>query len=147
MKKLLIYIVAYNAEKFIEKTFNRIDESIFKNYSTEILISEDSSTDKTLEVLKQIRDNNKKIANVSILSNPNNLGYGGNQKIGYYYAIKNNFDYVALLHGDGQYAPEILGELVSSLEKQNAKAVFGSRMISKYGALKGGMPIYKFIGN
>ena len=92
-------------------------------------------------------ENNKKIAKVSILSNPNNLGYGGNQKIGYYYAIKNNFDYVALLHGDGQYAPEILGDLVSSLERENAKAVFGSRMINRFGALKGGMPIYKFIGN
>ena len=54
---------------------------------------------------------------------------------------------MALLHGDGQYAPEILGELVDAAIKNNSMALFGSRMISKYGALKNGMPLYKFFGN
>ena len=63
------------------------------------------------------------------------------------YSIKNNYDYVALVHGDGQYAPEVLGDLLETLKKNKSQAVFGSRMISKFGALKGGMPLYKFFGN
>jgi glycosyltransferase involved in cell wall biosynthesis len=147
MKKLLIYVVAYNHESFIEKTLSRIDESLFDNYETEILVNDDSSKDDTLRILMKIKKNFNKKVQFTILSNPKNLGYGGNQKIGYFYAIKYNFDYVVLLHGDGQYKPEIMGDLLEILEKENAKAVFGSRMISKFGALKGGMPIYKFIGN
>ena len=81
------------------------------------------------------------------MSNPDNLGYGGNQKIGYYYAIKNQYDFVALVHGDGQYAPELLDDLIEDMSQKKADAVFGSRMLIKGGALKGGMPLYKFIGN
>jgi len=120
---------------------------LFDNYETEILVNDDSSKDNTLRILKNIKKNFNKKVQFTILSNPINLGYGGNQKIGYFYAIKHDFDYVVLLHGDGQYKPEIMGDLLEIFEKENAKAVFGSRMISKFGALKGGMPIYKFIGN
>lgn len=147
MKKLLIYVVTYNHENFIHETLKRIDEKLFDNYDTEILVNDDSSTDNTLELLKKIKKNFNKKVKFTILSNPKNLGYGGNQKIGYFYSIKNNFDYVALLHGDGQYAPELMQDLMDVLQKDSSKAVFGSRMISKFGALKGGMPLYKFIGN
>lgn len=147
LKKLLIYVVTYNHEDFIERTLSRIDERLFDNYETEIVVNDDSSKDNTLRILKNIKNNFNKKVQFTILSNPMNLGYGGNQKIGYFYAIKNNFDYVVLLHGDGQYKPEIMGDLLEVLQKENASAVFGSRMISKFGALKGGMPIYKFIGN
>ena len=148
MKKLLIYIVAFNHEKFIEKVLNRIDRKIFNKFETEILINDDHSSDNTLEKIRNYKNKNKNInCKIKILSNPKNLGYGGNQKIGYHYAIKNEFEYVALLHGDGQYAPEVLENLIDEMNKQNAMAVFGSRMITKGGALKGGMPIYKFIGN
>ena len=82
-----------------------------------------------------------------VLSNPINQGYGGNQKIGYHFAIRNGFDYVALLHGDGQYAPECLPELVTPLLRDEADAVFGSRMLTPGAALRGGMPLYKFVGN
>lgn len=147
MEKLLIYVVTYNHENFIEKTLNRIDKKLFENYDTEILVNDDSSNDDTLKIIKDIKNNFKQNAKFTILSNPKNLGYGGNQKIGYFYSIKNNFDYVALLHGDGQYPPELLGELLDSIKKNNSKAIFGSRMMNKFGALKGGMPLYKFIGN
>ena len=147
MNKLLIYVVTYNHEKFIKDTLERIDKKIFDIYDTEILVNDDSSKDDTLKVIKDIKNNFNKKAKFTILSNPKNLGYGGNQKIGYFYSIKNNFDYVALLHGDGQYAPEFLEKLLDSIKINNSKAVFGSRMISRYGALKGGMPLYKFIGN
>jgi len=148
MKKLLIYIVAFNHEKFIEKVLNRIDKKIFNKFETEILINDDHSTDNTLKKIKNYKNENEnENYKINILSNPKNLGYGGNQKIGYHYAIKNKFDYVALLHGDGQYAPEVLENLIDEINKKNTMAVFGSRMITKGGALKGGMPVYKFIGN
>ena len=146
-KKILIYIVVYNHEKFIEKTINRIKDSVFSKYQTDILISDDKSDDNTFQILKEIKKNFSKNCKISILSNPVNQGYGGNQKIGYYYAIKNNFDYVVLLHGDGQYAPELIEELLEKIQLENAGAMFGSRMMKGGSALKGGMPLYKYFGN
>ena len=148
-KKLLILIVAYNHEKFIENVLGRIDKKLNEKYYVEILINDDSSSDRTLEITKNFieKNNKEKKFKYNILSNPVNQGYGGNQKIGFLYAKKNNFDYVALLHGDGQYAPECLEDLVEPLNSDDVDAVFGSRMINKGGALKGGMPLYKYVGN
>ncbi len=146
-KKLLILVVAFNHEKFIHKVLDRIDQNLSKTYDVEILINDDSSSDDTVKVTENYIKNSKKDFKYTILSNPINQGYGGNQKIGFLYAIKNNFDYVALVHGDGQYAPEYLETLVAPLANTNFDAVFGSRMINKNGAIKGGMPIYKYIGN
>ena len=70
---------------------------------------------------------------ITCLSNKSNLGYGGNQKIGYHYAIKNNFDYVVMLHGDGQYAPESIIDMIKPLTENRCSAVQGSRMINKDG--------------
>ena len=84
---------------------------------------------------------------MTILFNPINQGYGGNQKIGYHYAVTFGFDFVALLHGDGQYPPELLPELVRFLNEDKADAVFGSRMMKPLEALRGGMPLYKYAGN
>ena len=147
-KKLLIYIVAFNHEQFIKKVLDRIDEKIFEKYQTEILINDDYSDDDTLKIINEYKNKNlDKKCKITILSNPDNLGYGGNQKIGYHYAIKNQYDFVALVHGDGQYAPELLDDLIEDMSKKKADAVFGSRMLIKGGALKGSMPMYKFIGN
>ena len=146
-KKLLILIVAFNHEKFIHKVLDRINENLTNIYDVEILINDDSSFDKTVKVAKEYIENSNKKFKYTILSNPINQGYGGNQKIGFLYAIKNNFDYVALVHGDGQYAPECLELLVSPFSDNKIDAVFGSRMINKNGAIRGGMPLYKFIGN
>ena len=84
---------------------------------------------------------------ITVIRQPHNLGYGGNQKAGYRYAIDHGFDIVVLLHGDGQYAPESLPQIVAPLEHGECDAVFGSRMIVKGAARKGGMPLYKFVGN
>ena len=147
-KKLLVLIVAYNHEKFIKSVLDRINDNLFKAYEVEVLINDDSSLDNTLNITKDyVKNNSHKKIKYTVLSNPVNQGYGGNQKIGFLYAIKNNFDFVALIHGDGQYAPEYLETLVEPLNDENTDAVFGSRMINKNGALKGGMPFYKFIGN
>lgn len=144
-KKCLIYVVCYNHEKFILKTLNRIPRNLSKSYEIEILVADDKSKDGTLEETKKFKTNTFKY---NIISLHKNLGYGGNQKIGYYYSILNNFDYVVLLHGDGQYAPEYLPNILKEFEKKEFySAIFGSRMINKGSALKGGMPLYKFLGN
>ena len=144
-KKCLIYVVCYNHEKFILKTLERIPQILSEYYDIEILVANDKSKDKTLEETKKFVTKHFKY---NIISLYKNLGYGGNQKIGYYYAIKNNFDYVVLLHGDGQYAPEYLPDILNKFEeKEKISAVFGSRMLKKGSALKGGMPLYKFVGN
>ena len=146
-KKLLILITAYNVENFIKNVINRIPHNLLNvNYNYQILIIDDKSKDKTKEEIKKIKADNGHII-IKCLFNKVNQGYGGNQKIGYHYAIKNDFDYVVLLHGDGQYAPEKILDMLQPFETLDCDAVQGSRMINKLGALKGGMPIYKFIGN
>ena len=145
--KLLIYIVAFNHEKFITNLLNRIPKDLSNKFDVEILINDDYSSDDTFKKCSEFIEKTNNKLKFKILSNPINQGYGGNQKIGYHYAIKNNFDYVALLHGDGQYAPEYLENLIEPLKSDNVDAVFGSRMITKGAAIKGGMPLYKFIGN
>ncbi|HTQ98990.1 MAG TPA: glycosyltransferase [Candidatus Acidoferrum sp.] len=145
-KKVLIFIVAYNAERTIEKVLNRIPDALLQ-YDTEILVIDDASKDATFARAQEFERRLDLRFKVTALCNPVNQGYGGNQKIGYQYAIRNGFDCVALLHGDGQYAPEKLPELIEILFAQQAAAVFGSRMLEAGQALRGGMPLYKYVGN
>jgi glycosyltransferase involved in cell wall biosynthesis len=84
---------------------------------------------------------------VRVFHNQVNLGYGGNQKRGYRYAQERGFDVVVLLHGDGQYAPEVMDQLLEPLLRGEADAVLGSRMMHPGSARAGGMPLYKFAGN
>ena len=144
-KRLLIFIVAYNAETTIERVLDRIPSSLHSN-NVEVLIIDDSSKDDTFaRGLAYQRENS--VFKITVLHTPENQGYGGNQKLGYRYAIDNNFDIVALVHGDGQYAPEKLPALIGPLIRDEADAVFGSRMLDKRAARNGGMPLYKWIGN
>jgi glycosyltransferase involved in cell wall biosynthesis len=142
-KRLLIFVVAYNAETTIQSVLRRIDPALAE-YDTHILIIDDSSADHTFERAREFADAPFPI---TVLFNPVNQGYGGNQKIGFHYAIKERFDIVALVHGDGQYAPECLNSLLQPLLSGEADAVFGSRMLGRGDALRGGMPLYKLIGN
>ena len=144
-KRLLIFIVAYNAGRTIEKVLSRIPVSLH-HPNVEVLIIDDSSKDDTF--LRGLRFQQQSAAfKITVLRTPENQGYGGNQKLGYRYAIDNNFDFVALVHGDGQYAPEKLPALLEPLNAGKADAVFGSRMLEKHAAHIGGMPFYKWIGN
>ena len=148
MKKVLIFIVSYNAEAFVEKVLDRIPENVWENnaYEMEVLVIDDQSSDATVpKVLNYINNNPQR--KISVLSNSRNLGYGGNQKLGYHYALENGFDIVVLLHGDGQYAPELLHEMIVPILDDEADVTFGSRMIKKSDALRGGMPLYKWVGN
>src|SRR4051812_49256578 len=104
--RLLIFIVAYNAERTIEDVLQRIPASLDDEYEVEVLIIDDSSQDRTFERGQQARASNRLPFELHVLYNPVNQGYGGNQKIGFHFALSRGFDFVALLHGDGQYAPE-----------------------------------------
>lgn len=143
--RILILIVAYNAECTLEKVLQRIPPRIY-DYDYRILIIDDSSRDGTVVSALTYKQKHQEL-NIEVLSNPENQGYGGNQKIGYQYAIEQGFDVVALLHGDGQYAPEVLEEMVLPVLKGEAEAVMGTRMAKRFEALRGGMPLYKYIGN
>ncbi len=144
-QRVIIFVVAYNAEKTIDSVLDRIPAEL-RTRDVEVLIIDDSSKDATFQTgLK--REDQTSDFKITILRTPVNQGYGGNQKLGYRYAIDHGFDIVALIHGDGQYAPEKLPELLVPFFEGKADAVFGSRMIRKNDALAGGMPLYKWIGN
>lgn len=145
--RVLVFIVAYNAEKTIGSVVGRIPAALADTYDIEILIIDDASSDRTFERGHTVQSAGGAPFPIRVLVNPVNQGYGGNQKLGYHYALKYGFDFVALVHGDGQYAPECLPELLEPLRMHQASAVFGTRMMVAQNALKGGMPLYKFVGN
>lgn len=144
--KLLIFVVAYNAETTLANTLARIPENIYKEYDSSILILDDSSRDRTFAEGINFSKLHPDIK-ITVMRNPENQGYGGNQKLGYNYAVKYGYDIVVMLHGDGQYAPESLPALIKPIACGEAEVVFGSRIMGGSSALKGGMPLYKFIGN
>ncbi|MBM6546489.1 glycosyltransferase [Janibacter sp. YIM B02568] len=139
-----VLVVAYNAEKTLAATLDRLPDS-FRDVVDHILLADDASQDATYEIGRAYQSTSP--LPMTVVRHPKNLGYGGNQKAGYEWAISHGLDIVVLLHGDGQYAPEIIEELVKPIAEGEADAVFGSRMMIKGGALKGGMPLYKFVGN
>ena len=138
--KVGIFIVAYNAEKTISNVIDRISDAAWGKID-EVFVFDDRSKDNTSDAISRYKGANTE--KIRVFRNNHNLGYGGNQKRGYLYAIENGFDIVVLLHGDGQYAPEMIEEMISPLESELTAAVFGSRMLEKGAALSGGMPLYK----
>lgn len=142
--RVAIFIVTYNAEHHIESVLNRIPTWVAEKLS-EIYIVDDRSTDDTFRKAKKIQWS-EEIVPLRIFQTPHNQGYGGNQKLGYSYAIQKGFDIVVLLHGDGQYAPEYLPHILAAYTEK-VDAVFGSRFLQRGNAIKGGMPIYKWLGN
>ena len=109
---------------------SRIPQSLVDDYEIKVLVINDASTDDTFEYGREIQRTKALPFPLTVLINPVNLGYGGNQKVGYHYAQKMGFDFVALPHGDGQYAPECLPDLLIPLRDGMADACFNSRMIS-----------------
>jgi glycosyltransferase involved in cell wall biosynthesis len=141
--KVGVLVVAYNAESTLHWVLDRIPSEL-RNELVEVLVMDDHSTDSTFEVAHRYVDD---ALPLTIVRHDANLGYGGNQKAGYRYAIDNGWDVVVLLHGDGQYAPEKMPDLIRPVVEDGADAVFGSRMLDPGGARRGGMPMYKFVGN
>src|SRR5262245_37198196 len=142
--RVAIFIVAYNAERHIEKVLRRIPAWVAERLA-EIFIIDDHSKDNTVAAAQKV-DWPQIYAPLRIFRTPYNQGYGGNQRLGYLYAIEQGFDIVILLHGDGQYAPEALPYILAPYA-EGADSVFGSRFINPMDAIKGGMPVYKWIGN
>jgi glycosyltransferase involved in cell wall biosynthesis/ubiquinone/menaquinone biosynthesis C-methylase UbiE len=143
--KIGILIVAYNAATTLAQVLDRVPKD-FRPRITRVFVCDDASEDSTYLVglgYKQLSTD----LPLTVIRHEDNLGYGGNQKAGYRLAIEHDLDIVVLLHGDGQYAPECLAEIVAPLERGECDAVLGSRMMVKGAARKGGMPLYKYVGN
>jgi glycosyltransferase involved in cell wall biosynthesis len=144
--RLLVFVIAYYADTTLEAVLRRMPASVLSEYDCEILVVDDASDDRTFEIGREYKRAHPEMR-VTVLRNQYNQGYGGNQKVGYAYAINHGFDLVALVHGDGQYAPEALPSLLEPFREGTADVVFGSRMMTRFGALRGGMPLYKYVGN
>lgn len=142
-KKIAIYIPAYDVSHVIPTVLDRIPEEI-KEKVVEIIVVDNASKDNTYLTVVEYK-NKKKMHNLRIIRNEKNRGYGGSQKLAYQYCIEKGYDIVAMLHGDAQYAPEYLPDLVGPVDKGEVDLMFGSRM--KGNPLKGGMSLWKYIGN
>jgi glycosyltransferase involved in cell wall biosynthesis len=134
-KKIVVVLPAYNAAQTLEKTYNEIPFDIVD----EVVLVDDVSNDDTVEVATRIGIKH-------IIKHQNNRGYGGNQKSCYDKALALNADIVIMLHPDYQYTPLLIASMAHIIANDLYPVVFGSRILGK-GALKGGMPMYKYIFN
>lgn len=142
--RISIFIPAYNATSTLPKVLDRIPRGI-RDEMQEIFVIDNDSPDNTYLVAVGYKAQNRSYE-LSVFRNKENYGYGGSQKIAYQYAIERNYDVVAMLHGDAQYAPEHLVNLLQPFRRSDkVDMVFGSRMSGA--PLKGGMPILRFLGN
>jgi len=135
-KKVAAVVVAYNAEKTLERAINGIP----KNTADHIVIVDDSSMDRTFDVAR-------KFSGATVIRHEKNRGYGAAQKTGYCAAMDLGADIIVMLHGDFQYDPALLPDMALPLAKGKADACFGSRMRSKEKAWRDGMPWWRFVAN
>lgn len=142
-RRLGVFVISYNAELLIQQTLRRIPEEVWREVEV-VYVVDDCSMDETTRKALDYPDPYGKL---KIFRNRTNRRYGGNQKFGYQYALDRGLDAVVMLHGDGQYAPEMLPDLFRPLVADEAEVVIGSRMIHRRDALRGGMPKYKFVAN
>jgi glycosyltransferase involved in cell wall biosynthesis len=134
-KKIVVVLPAYNAAKTLEITYNEIDFSIVD----EVILVDDRSRDETISVARELGIRH-------IVEHQENRGYGGNQKSCYRKALELGADIVIMLHPDYQYTPLLIPSMAHLLASGLYEVVLGSRILGK-GALKGGMPVYKYIAN
>lgn len=144
-KRIGIFVIAYNAETTLTHVLERIPAEVVAKVE-EIFVIDDCSPDRTYDIGRGYAGG-PAAAKLTVQRNSVNLMYGGNQKRGYEYAIERGLDIVVLLHGDGQYAPEVMQRMLEPLETGRAEMVMGSRMLESGAALKGHMPLYKYFGN
>lgn len=134
-KKIIVVMPAYNAAKTVEQTFKEIPFNIVD----EVILVDDHSKDETFDVAK-------KLGIHTVIRHDINKGYGGNQKTCYEAALKNGADIVVMLHPDYQYTPLLLEAMIYPIARGLFPVMLGSRILGK-GALRGGMPMYKYIAN
>lgn len=134
-RKIIVILPAYNAEKTLQKT---VEEIPFHIVDT-VILTDDYSQDKTVEIAK-------KIGIDYVIEHQKNKGYGANQKTCYKKALELEADIIIMLHPDYQYTPKLIPAMCELITNQTFDVVLGSRILSK-GALQGGMPLYKYISN
>jgi glycosyltransferase involved in cell wall biosynthesis len=134
-KKIVVVLPAYNAAKTLEKTYNEIPFDIVDD----IVLVDDNSPDDTIKVAENLGIKH-------IIKHQKNRGYGGNQKTCYAHALALGADVIIMLHPDYQYTPMLIPAMASIIAQNLYPVVLGSRILGK-GALKGGMPMYKYIAN
>lgn len=132
---VIVVMPAFNAEKTLEKTYRDLPRDLI----SEVIVVDDKSRDNTVEVAKRL--------GLNVFSHPQNLGYGGNQKTCYWEALKRNPDVVVMLHPDYQYDSTKTEDLVRPILEGQYDVMFGSRIRTRDEALKGGMPLDKYILN
>jgi glycosyltransferase involved in cell wall biosynthesis len=133
-KKIVVVMPAYNAEKTLKDTYGEIPKDIVD----EVILVDDASKDATIKVAKKL--------GIKTIVQPQNRGYGGNQKTCYKAALKSGADIVIMLHPDYQYTPKLIAPMAYLLESGLYDVVLGSRILGGQ-ALAGGMPFYKYISN
>ena len=134
-KKIVVVLPAYNAAKTLKITYDEIDFTIVD----EVILVDDRSRDETIKVARELGIRH-------IVEHKKNRGYGGNQKSCYQKALELGGDIVIMLHPDYQYTPLLIPAMAHLLASGLYEVVLGSRILGK-GALKGGMPVYKYIAN
>ena len=133
-KRIVVVMPAYNAAETLRATYNEIPLS----YVDAIVLVDDASTDETVEVARAM--------GIETIVHPQNRGYGGNQKTCYTRALELGADVVVMLHPDYQYSPRLVVAMASMVAIGQYDIVLGSRILTG-GALKGGMPLYKYVSN
>lgn len=133
-QKICVVLPAYNAEKTLLQTVDEIPTE----YIDDIILVDDASTDQTSQKGKEL--------GLYTVIHEQNIGYGGNQKTCYSHALRRGADVVVMLHPDYQYTPKLLVAMSSLIASGQYDIVLGSRILSE-GALKGGMPFYKYVAN
>jgi glycosyltransferase involved in cell wall biosynthesis len=134
-KKVIVVLPAYNAGKTLQKTYNEIPFDLVD----EVILCDDASKDDTVAIARTLGIQH-------VISHEKNKGYGGNQKSLYNKALELGGDIVIMLHPDYQYTPLLIPSMVNIIGEDLYPVVLGSRILGK-GALKGGMPLYKYIAN
>ena len=134
-KKVAIVLPAYNAEKTLKKTYQEIPFEIID----EVILVDDCSTDNTYHLALSLNIKH-------VIRHDHNKGYGGNQKTCYDKALSLGADIIIMLHPDYQYTPKLITSMCAVIANNVYPVVLGSRILGK-GALKGGMPLYKYISN
>jgi glycosyltransferase involved in cell wall biosynthesis len=133
-KKVTVVMPAYNAEFTLRRTYEEIPREIVDD----IILVDDASSDRTVEVAREL--------NLYHVTHPKNLGYGGNQKTCYREALERGADIVIMMHPDYQYTPKLIGAMAGMIAGGVYDVVLASRILGR-GALDGGMPRYKYISN
>ena len=134
-KKVVVVLPAYNAAKTLEKTYREIPMDIVDD----VILCDDNSRDNTAEI-------GEKLGIQHVIVHEKNTGYGGNQKSLYNKALEIGGDIVIMLHPDYQYTPKLIPTMVNIIGEDLYPVVLGSRILGM-GALRGGMPMYKYIAN